>query len=29
MTNYEKLILTLKEIFMLDKPELDFGIYRL
>jgi adenine-specific DNA-methyltransferase len=29
MTNYEKLILTLKEIFMLDKPELDFGIYRI
>jgi len=27
MTNYEKLINTLKEVFMLDKAELDFGIY--
>lgn len=29
MTNYEKLINTLKEAFMLDKAELDFGIYRI
>ena len=29
MTNYIKLINTLKEIFMLDKAELDFGIYRI
>jgi adenine-specific DNA-methyltransferase len=29
MTNYEKLINTLKEVFMLDKAELDFGIYRI
>jgi adenine-specific DNA-methyltransferase len=29
MTNYEKLIGTLKEVFMLDKAELDFGIYRI
>ncbi|MGD9557714.1 MAG: DNA methyltransferase, partial [Mangrovibacterium sp.] len=29
MTNYEKLIDTLKEVFMLDKAELDFGIYRI
>lgn len=29
MTNYNKLINTLKEVFMLDKAELDFGIYRI
>jgi len=29
MTNYDKLIDTLREIFMLDKAELDFGIYRI
>jgi adenine-specific DNA-methyltransferase len=29
MTNYIKLINTLKEVFMLDKAELDFGIYRI
>lgn len=29
MTNYDKLINTLKEVFMLDKAELDFGIYRI
>lgn len=29
MTNYEKLIDTLREAFMLDKAELDFGIYRI
>lgn len=29
MTNYEKLINTLREVFMLDKAELDFGIYRI
>jgi adenine-specific DNA-methyltransferase len=29
MSNYYKLIATLKEIFMLDKAELDFGIYRI
>lgn len=29
MTNYDKLINTLKEMFMLDKAELDFGIYRI
>ena len=29
MTNYEKLINTLTEVFMLDKAELDFGIYRI
>ncbi len=29
MTNYEKLINTLKEVFMLDKADLDFGIYRI
>lgn len=29
MTNYDKLIDTLKEVFMLDKAELDFGIYRI
>ncbi len=29
MTNYEKLINTLKEVFTLDKAELDFGIYRI
>ncbi len=29
MTNYEKLIATLTEVFMLDKAELDFGIYRI
>lgn len=29
MTNNEKLINTLKEVFMLDKAELDFGIYRI
>lgn len=29
MTNYDKLISTLKEVFMLDKAELDFGIYRI
>ncbi|MFZ4751904.1 MAG: site-specific DNA-methyltransferase [Chitinophagaceae bacterium] len=29
MTNYDRLINTLKEIFMLDKAELDFGIYRI
>ncbi len=29
MTNYDKLIVTLKEIFMLDNAELDFGIYRI
>lgn len=29
MTNYEKPINTLKEVFMLDKAELDFGIYRI
>lgn len=29
MTNYEKLINTLREAFMLDKAELDFGIYRI
>jgi len=29
MNNYEKLINTLKEVFMLDKAELDFGIYRI
>ncbi|MBX0332965.1 site-specific DNA-methyltransferase [Pontibacter sp. HSC-14F20] len=29
MTNYDKLIATLEEIFMLDKAELDFGIYRI
>lgn len=29
MTNYDKLIKTLREVFMLDKAELDFGIYRI
>jgi len=29
MTNYDKLINTLREVFMLDKAELDFGIYRI
>jgi len=29
MPNYKKLIDTLKEVFMLDKAELDFGIYRI
>jgi len=29
MKNYDKLINTLKEVFMLDKAELDFGIYRI
>ncbi len=29
MSNYKKLIDTLKEVFMLDKAELDFGIYRI
>jgi len=29
MTNYDKLIDTLREVFMLDKAELDFGIYRI
>ena len=29
MTNYHKLIDTLRDIFMLDKAELDFGIYRI
>lgn len=29
MTNYDKLIDTLKEVFMLDKAELDFGIYKI
>jgi adenine-specific DNA-methyltransferase len=29
MTNYNKLIATLQEVFMLDKAELDFGIYRI
>ena len=29
MTNYEKLRATLREVFMLDKAELDFGIYRI
>ena len=29
MSNYDKLINTLKEVFMLDKAELDFGIYRI
>ena len=29
MTNYDKLINTLIEVFMLDKAELDFGIYRI
>lgn len=29
MTNYEKLIAVLQEVFMLDKAELDFGIYRI
>lgn len=29
MSNYDKLIKTLKEVFMLDKAELDFGIYRI
>ena len=29
MTNYDKLINTLSEVFMLDKAELDFGIYRI
>lgn len=28
-TNYDKLIAVLKEVFMLDKAELDFGIYRI
>ncbi|WP_019991015.1 DNA methyltransferase [Rudanella lutea] len=28
-TNYDKLITVLKEVFMLDKAELDFGIYRI
>jgi adenine-specific DNA-methyltransferase len=28
-SNYDKLIDTLKEVFMLDKAELDFGIYRI
>ncbi len=28
-TNYDKLIATLREVFMLDKAELDFGIYRI
>jgi adenine-specific DNA-methyltransferase len=28
-SNYDKLIETLKEVFMLDKAELDFGIYRI
>ena len=29
MNNQEKLINILKEIFMLDKAELDFGIYKI
>jgi adenine-specific DNA-methyltransferase len=29
MSNYKKLIDTLKEVFMFDKAELDFGIYRI
>ena len=29
MTNYKRLVDTLKEVFMLDKAELDFGIYRI
>lgn len=29
MPNYQRLIDTLKEVFMLDKAELDFGIYRI
>lgn len=29
MPNYKRLIDTLKEVFMLDKAELDFGIYRI
>lgn len=29
MNNYDKLIATLKEVFMLDKADLDFGIYRI
>jgi adenine-specific DNA-methyltransferase len=29
MTNYDKLINILEEVFMLDKAELDFGIYRI
>ncbi|WP_198598700.1 hypothetical protein [Vibrio lentus] len=29
MNNYNELVLKLKEIFQIDKPELDFGIYRI
>ncbi|GAB7218290.1 DNA methyltransferase [Vibrio comitans] len=29
MNNYNQLVLKLREIFQIDKPELDFGIYRI
>lgn len=29
MSKYDELIKKLKEIFQIDKPELDFGIYRI
>jgi adenine-specific DNA-methyltransferase len=29
MSNYKNLINTLKEVFMLEKAEPDFGIYRI
>ncbi|WP_318475060.1 DNA methyltransferase [Photobacterium leiognathi] len=29
MNNYNELVLKLKEIFQIDKPDLDFGIYRI
>ncbi|MFS1923743.1 hypothetical protein [Vibrio lentus] len=29
MNNYNELVSKLKEIFQIDKPELDFGIYRI
>lgn len=28
-SNYAKLVSTLRECFMLDQPDLDFGIYRI
>ena len=29
MSNYQDLVKKLKEIFQIDRPELDFGIYRI
>lgn len=29
MSNYDALVAKLREIFQIDRPELDFGVYRI